>query len=604
MQRLIVTNSAMAYPRVPAEVLQPGDVILPLVERFEDALFMPGPWSDELSPLFPDLNLHTRALGRSLGALFPDWVTQPRTGWGHSAWDAYADHFVKFSLGPLLCNLRLAQRAAAESPGDILAWELPADPGWWTGRQMVAEVAALIATRCGAPLTTVANPVRRMARDLLAPVLPLVQVLRLLSRYSRLPRGAPLERADVLFAILGPTLVPLYDRIGARLQAEHGLRVIGVDLPAGPPGGEIAPGELPRYHLHQLLDRPMLDEARAAALAGPHAATTAIRDLPDFAPLAHVPAELRPVLARRIHFSVTREISLGILHARLWERILDAVRPSVVVSFVHYNELMAPLVLQARHRGLPTLCLQHGITGPLFRAEALLPYDDLVIFGEYAREMLAPLARTDARFTVTGHSLYDDLVGQSVSPAPRDHILDGRSHLVVVTTQPIEVNLRAYERRWWLELLAEACATLDARMAIKPHPREDPALYRPLVENSPEHVILIPHGAYELSALIAAADVLVTRFSTTVFEAALLGRPVMTVNLGGGADQYPFAAEGAAVGVYTEEDLLPTLRRLLTDPAARTALDRTRQQFLDRHVGPRDGRATERIAALIAERAG
>lgn len=603
MTRLIVTNSALAYPRVPAEVLRPGDAILPLVERFEDALFMPGAWSGELSSLFPEFSLRTRALGHSLGALLPGWFGRARAEWGHSPWDCYADHFVKFSLGPALCNLRLAERAAQERPAEVLAWELPADPGWWTGRQMVAEVAAVIAARCGARLTTVGSRSRRVARDLAAPVIPLVHALRLLTGYERLPRGAPPDRADVLFAILGPTLVPLYDRIGARLQREHALGVIGVDLPAGPPGGTIAAGELPRYRLHDLLEPAMVREARAVALTGPQAVAALVRELEDFAPLAQLPEPLRAVLARRLHASVTRELSLGVLHARLWQRALDAIRPAAVVSFVAYNELMAPLVLQARHRGIPTLCLQHGISGPLFRAEALLPYDDLVVFGAYAREMLTPLARPDAVFTVTGHSVYDELAQGDVVPAPRAEILSGREYLVLVTTQPIETNLRAYEPRWWLELLAEACVALDARMVIKPHPREDAARYQPLVERWPEHVSLIPHGAHELSALIAAADVLVTRFSTTVFEAALLDRPAMTVNLAGGEDQYPFAAEGAALGVYAEEEMLPTLRRLLLDPSVRAELARSRQEFLDRHVGPRDGRATERLAALIAGRA-
>lgn len=603
MRRLIVTNSALAYPRVPDEVMRPGDVVLPLVERFEDALFMPGAFSDELPPLFPEFNLRTRALGRSLGSLLPEWLGRARPEWGHSAWDACADYFVKFALGPVLGNLILAERAAQERPAEVLAWELPDDPGWWTGRQMVVEIAEVIATRCGARLTTVSSRSRRVARDLLAPLIPPVQATRLLGGYGHLPRGDPPDRADVLFAILGPTLVPLFDRIGVRLQSEHGLRVAGVDLPAGPPGEAITPGDLQRYRLHNLLEPAMMREAQAVAMAGPHAVAEVLRALAEFAPLTHVPRELRAVLTRRLHASLTRDLSLGVLHARLWQRALDALRPAAVVGFVHYNELMAPLVLQARHRGIPTLYLQHGICGPLFRAEALLPYDDLVVFGEYARVMLAPLAQPDADFTLTGHSVYDDLTAGPTAGMLREQLLGQRRHLVLVTTQPIEINLRAYERRWWLEVLAEACVALDARMAIKPHPREDPGLYESLAERWPAHVSLIPHGAHELSALIGAADVLVTRFSTTVFEAALLDRPAMTVNLAGGEDQYPFAAEGAALGVYAEEQLLPTLRRLLRDATARARLARSRRQFLDRHIGPRDGRATERIAALIAERA-
>jgi len=251
------------------------------------------------------------------------------------------------------------------------------------------------------------------------------------------------------------------------------------------------------------------------------------------------------------------------------------------------------------------MCAQHGIWGPLFHAAALLPYDEVLVFGEYAGEMLQPLAGPETVLTATGHSLYDTLSNAPPPAAPRGQLLDGRSYLVLVTTQPIETSQRAYERRWWLEVLAEACRELDARVLIKPHPREeDLRPYRDIARRWPEHVRVVEHGEFDLSALIVASDVLITRFSTTAIEAALMETPVMTVNLAAGLDQYPFAEEGAAVGVYAEEQMLPTLRRLLTDAELQAQLKDDQRAFLDRHLGVRDGRATERIATRIAARAG
>ncbi len=604
MHRLIVTNSALAHPRVPDSVLRPGDEVLPLVERFEEALFMPGAYYDELRTLFPAFNFDVRDISRSLGALLPDRLGDTVPEWGHSAWEVYADRFAKFGLGPLLCNLRVAQAAVGARPTEVLAWEAVDDPGWWTGRQMVAEIASVIARDCGATLHKTGSALREAARDLAAPALPLAQALSELRRYRRAGPLALPPQADVVFPILAPTLVPLYDLIGTRLQDDHGLSVIGVDLPHGGPPRTIAPGKLPRFLLRDLVEPWMIRRGMMEAAAGPWAARDLARELRQMEPFAAMPRDVWGVLTRRVHVAITRDLTLCALYVRLWERALDLVRPRVLVSFNTYNELMAPGVLQSRHRGVPTMCAQHGIWGPLFRAAALLPYDEVLVFGDYARDMLEPLADPETLFTATGHSLYDTLSDAPPAPAPREELLDGRRHLVLVTTQPIEMSQRAYEQRWWLEVLAEACRALDARVLIKPHPREEElGPYREVAQRRPEHVRLVEHGEFDLSALIAASDLLVTRFSTTAIEAALMETPVMTVNLAAGLDQYPFAEEGAAVGVYAEEELLPTLRRLLTDEELRAELTRSQKAFLERHLGVRDGRATERIAARIAARA-
>ena len=80
---------------------------------------MPSPWYDELRGLFPHFNLEVRQLAHSLGELLPDWLGGRYPQWGHSAWEMYAHRFVKFALGPLLCNLHLARSLAELSPGEV-----------------------------------------------------------------------------------------------------------------------------------------------------------------------------------------------------------------------------------------------------------------------------------------------------------------------------------------------------------------------------------------------------------------------------------------------------------------------------------------------------
>ncbi len=614
MSRLIVRNSTLVYPPVPDSLLRADDRVLPMVDKFEETLFMAGPGYSELQALFPAFNLDVRSAAREIAAALPAWLGEPMPGFGHSVWDAYADNFAKFSLGPIAANAFLARHATALETDEVLAWELDATDAWWAGRQMVAEVAEAVGEACNAPVRRTASSLKRIFRDLILPAVRGLQVLR----YFRGLRAAPTDQhasarqgpTDVLFVASGPTTIPLIDRIGARLEAEHDLRVMALETPPDGPAGRLAGGETPRGSLYAFTTPSM-------ASAGVAEAMTIARQFPETAErlrecslIRDLPPPLQDVLTRRLHGTMVSDLPRSLYYARLWQAALDKLQPRALVAFNAYNAVLAPAVFQARHRGIPTIMLQHGMFGPFFKAGALLPFDEVIVFNAYTRELLAAIADAHTTFTETGHCDYDDLREEPGLRAEADAIradrLGSPDHLVVVTTQPVEVRLMANEQRWWLELLAEACAQAGALMAIKPHPEERAILprYEELEARMPGTVRLIRHGELPLRALIAASDLLVTRFSTTAVEAALLQTPVMAVNLSGGPDQYPYVDEGAAEGVYSPEKMLPTLDRLLHDAGARRRLIESQQRFLDRHLGVRDGRATERIAARIATLAG
>ncbi len=610
MSRLIVRNSTLVYPPVPDSLLRADDRILPLVDKFEETLFMAGPGYPLLQEQFPALNVELRARAREIADALPDWLGRPLPEFGHSVWDACVDNFVKFSLGPITANASLARRAAEAKPDEVLAWELDATDAWWAGRQMVAEVADAIGEACDAPVRRTASDLKRVFRDLILPVVRGLQGLRYFRDLLEAPQERPEGPVDVLFVASGPTTIPLIDRIAARLEADHGLRVAAIETPAEGPSGRIDGGDTPRGSLYAYTTPAMASAGIAETLTAAGQLDETAERLRASSLLRELPPPLQDVLTRRLHGTMVSDLPRSLYYARLWRAALDDLQPRALVAFNAYNAVLAPGVFQARRCGVPTIMLQHGMFGPFFKAGALLPFDEVIVFNAYTRELLAAIAREHTNFTETGHCDYDDLREEPALRAKADAIRAGRlgapEHLVVVTTQPVEVRLMVNEQRWWLEALAEACAQTGALMAIKPHPEERAILprYEALQASMPETVRLIRHGELPLRALIAASDLLVTRFSTTAVEAALLGTPVMVVNLSGGPDQYPYVDEGAAQGVYSREDMLPTLDRLLRDAGTRRRLIESQQRFLDRHLGVRDGRATERIAARIATLAG
>ncbi len=597
MNKLFVTNSALAYPPPPRDMLGPNDAVLPLVERFEEALFMPSPFYADLHDEVPAMRAEALDLLADLADELPAAATDD-AAWGHSSWDVVRGVLLKFSIGPLLANARLAQAAALEDPAELVGWEFPRQSSWWSGRQMVDAVAREIADRTGAPLTLRASRHQRALRALSVQWATGALASRYFRSRADLPPSPEPAPCDVLFANVGPTLLPLFGRIGERLRDQHGLAVMGVEVPVAPSDTGLTVDGLAHTHLYAQTTPAMLTAARREVRSATLGAGGLARRLRWSRRISHLGPELGEVFVRRVAQALIHLVPVAAYHARLWERLLDATRPRVLVTFNSFNEAIAPGVLQARHRGIPTVCCQHGIWGPLFRAASLLPYDDVVVFGEYAREILSPIAHERTRFTMTGHSDYDDAhVQPDLAPVP-----DGPP-MVLVTTQPIGQRLMLGEPCSWVEKLAQACAELGARMVIKPHPHEaDTSSWQALALRIPDTVTFVPHGERPLSELMDECTVLATRFSTTAMEANLLGKLVLTVYPTGGREQYPFAGDGAALKASSCDELVPCLRALLTDAATRERIAASRPDFIRRHIGPVDGGATERIAALIADR--
>jgi CDP-glycerol glycerophosphotransferase (TagB/SpsB family) len=174
--------------------------------------------------------------------------------------------------------------------------------------------------------------------------------------------------------------------------------------------------------------------------------------------------------------------------------------------------------------------------------------------------------------------------------------------LVVFATQP----LARETTECMLRPVVRAVGKLArASLVVKVHPREDTAGYEALVEQ------MVPRAGnvavtrdINLGALLVACDVVLTGFSNVAIEAALLNKPVLAINLVGEPDVLPFVDDGIAVGAHTEAEVEQQVASLLTDAAAVETLARTRNAYFERNPYLRDGKATERVVALVEEMVG
>jgi surface carbohydrate biosynthesis protein len=138
-------------------------------------------------------------------------------------------------------------------------------------------------------------------------------------------------------------------------------------------------------------------------------------------------------------------------------------------------------------------------------------------------------------------------------------------------------------------------------VAVKPHPNENQRAYRrwlASVESRwPGRVALIE--AEYIWDTLGIASILVQRSCTTAVEAWFRGLPTLEFRLN--PEEYYHSAEHAAGSepVETYEKLRASVWAYIHDRTLPPALQRAREAFIDRWVGPLDGRRTLACAAAI-----
>jgi hypothetical protein len=214
---------------------------------------------------------------------------------------------------------------------------------------------------------------------------------------------------------------------------------------------------------------------------------------------------------------------------------------------------------------------------------------------------------------VTGQPRFDSFVNrapQEDNSVVEDLGLDKDAPVVAVATQPfVEDGLwTAAKRARFLELVVAAVLEGGGQPLIKLHPRErGVAVYRSLLSKLTDAQVPIVKDEVDLVTLLTACDALLTVRSTIGLEAMMLGLPVIIFedeSETGKIDPLDYVQYGAAVGVYSEKDLAPTIAAVLFDTNTRTGLAGASETYVYDHAYLQDGLAAARVAGVIASRVG
>lgn len=276
---------------------------------------------------------------------------------------------------------------------------------------------------------------------------------------------------------------------------------------------------------------------------------------------------------------------------RFLTRALRAVAPDAVVS-TDSPRMERAALHAARRLCLPGLCAVSSFPDIGMHFLRQPEHGDvLCVYSDKVRRQFVDVGRDPARIFVTGNPAWDALA----DPAPRaqrdaarrERGLTNADTVVLWAEQP-EPGNEELPRRVRYELNRICRATPGWRLLVRLHPSStDPAK-----ERIPDGALASPRTEPLLSAL-HVADVVVTLTSTVGYEALLLGKPAVIVQISRFSHLVDYSPEEGALVIGALEELPDAIRTVTTDtPTARLLRD-------NRARLPQPGGAAGRMADCI-----
>jgi hypothetical protein len=330
-----------------------------------------------------------------------------------------------------------------------------------------------------------------------------------------------------------------------------------------------------------------------------------------------------------------------LINRRRIKHFLEAERPKLIVVGSDLGGIFIRLLLSCcREAGVRTMILATSASGPpasesgesqylsvplLARATLrVLNMDHVALFnswrigsfdtnapiavpGRTLKEKLVELGVSDDRIFITGDPAHDAIYELMQEPAEqiRNDICNDvgwptTGKLIVYCTEVIHEMLgREYLVRL-NKLLAETFSTLprDWRVLVKLHPRETPeteTLFREAFQGGRYSI----RRDMDVLRLIRAANLCIGHYSRTLIDAALIGTPVVCINLTGDEKRMLFDSSFGEVRIETERDVRDKIRTLLQDEETRNVVDRKLGDWRRGYATGIDGRSSDRTASLI-----
>lgn len=234
------------------------------------------------------------------------------------------------------------------------------------------------------------------------------------------------------------------------------------------------------------------------------------------------------------------------------------------------------LILVASSRGIPSICLQHGIIAadrgwlPTYATKE-------AVYGEYEKEFYKSAGVPEERIEIIGHPKYDRIFTETYMT--KDDFcqklgINPHKKTILIATQPLAWG------RSVLQPLIKSLIRYGFEIIIKPHPSEIRTGSFKEYEKLTKHhqSVKLAVAEPELYDILANVDIVCVFYSTVGFEAALFGKPAIYSNTG------PYEGADYTYVKYLAESIPNKLayraKALTTSQAYRKQVDDQKKEWL------------------------
>ncbi|GFZ77903.1 spore coat polysaccharide biosynthesis protein SpsB [Compostibacillus humi] len=283
-----------------------------------------------------------------------------------------------------------------------------------------------------------------------------------------------------------------------------------------------------------------------------------------------------------------KQLSAIIQKIEQTKAFLDEVKASCIIvsSTLYFNSRV--LVIHAAERGIPTVCLQHGIIGTEFGYIPKMATIDAV-YGNYEKDFYKKLGVPERAIEIVGHPRFDQaFTKHSISRLELHEKLGmdcNKKTLLLVVRGNRDIDN-------WRELIRNVSKTLDINILVRNYPKNNtPHLL------TKEFAFVHSSKNFELYDLLRNVNGVVSYSSTVGLEAMLLNKPVFILHLN--APSYTDYYENLGQLFQTNpKKLSKVIIRYFRDPVWQTYAKEKREEFL-KYAYPDFTHSGERLKKLI-----
>lgn len=263
------------------------------------------------------------------------------------------------------------------------------------------------------------------------------------------------------------------------------------------------------------------------------------------------------------------------------------------------NSIFEKAVLAvAKLHTIPVILIQHGLGEGVVDPD-VFDNTTIAVFGKMSKERLLKVGVKDKNITIVGPIIFEDIINYK-----KKNAISSNSKKIVIITEPfVEGNAIGKKEYFsYIKKIIQEINTLNGiSITIKLHPVEKSLQdYQKIINELECSNVYVTQkvGSDYLYQLLSGSDLVIEFGSTVAIEAMILDKPVITTNfcpIEGGI----YELVSKCTGTY-KVDYRENISHAIKEVLSKDILQEQRKKTVEQMCGTIDGKASERIAEMIA----